>query len=70
MAVVQIETDELKLLIKESLAEALKEERTRLYDSIIPFVSKSEMENIEELYGENPPETEYVDATEWFEDEN
>ena len=70
MAVVQIETDELKSLIKESLAEALKEERTRLYDSIIPFVSKSEMENIIELYGEKPPKTDFVDATDWFDDEN
>jgi len=47
-----VNLDELKKLIKESVKEAIKEERLNLYLSIIPYVSEKEQREIEKLYGE------------------
>ena len=70
MSVIQVEIDLLKNLIKESVAEALREERMSFYDEVIPFVSDAEMQDIINTHGEKPANTEYVDLTSWFANEN
>jgi hypothetical protein len=56
-----------KKIIKESVKEALKEERYLLYDTLIPFVSAKEQKDIESLYGspDNYDESEFEDLTDW-----
>jgi hypothetical protein len=63
-----MQTSELnmfKKIIKESIKEALREERYLLYDTLIPFVSAKEQKEIESLYGspENYDENEFEDLT-------
>lgn len=60
--------NELKKVIKESVKEAIKEERLNLYLSIIPYVSKKEQKEIEKLYGEPSKydETKFKDMTKWI----
>jgi hypothetical protein len=65
-----MQTSELnmfKKIIKESIKEALREERYLLYDTLIPFVSAKEQKEIESLYGspENYDENEFEDLTDW-----
>lgn len=60
--------NDLKMLIKESIREAIMEERINLYHAIIPPVSKKEMQEIVKHYG-NPEEynkEEFVDKTDWL----
>ena len=61
------ELDLFKKVIKESIKEALREERQVLYDTLIPFVSEKEQEEIESLYGSpgNYNEDEFEDMTDW-----
>ncbi|MCP5102045.1 MAG: hypothetical protein GY950_01635 [bacterium] len=56
-----------KRLIKESIKEALKEERYLLYDTLIPSVGAKEQAEIESRYGspDNYDENEFEDVTEW-----
>lgn len=70
MPIVQIDTDTLKEIVKKSVAEAIKEERYRFFESMIPIVSETEMSNIIEQYGEKPASFDYVDVSDWFADEN
>lgn len=65
-----MQTSELnmfKKIIKESIKEALREERYLLYDTLIPFVSSKEQKEIESLYGSpgNYDENEFEDLTDW-----
>ncbi len=60
--------NDLKMLIKESIREALAEERINLYHAIIPPVNKKELSNIEKLYG-NPERysaKDFEDKTSWL----
>jgi len=66
MPVIQIDTENLKSLIKESVIDAIKTERLKFYNSSIPEVSDLEMEDIIKIHGEKPSDNEYVDITEWF----
>ncbi|MBX3042740.1 MAG: hypothetical protein KF896_03395 [Ignavibacteriae bacterium] len=70
MSVIQVDLDLLKNLIKESVAEALKEERNLFYENVIPFVSDVEMQDIINTHGEKPDKSEYIDMTEWFTNAN
>ncbi len=70
MSVIQLDIDILKSLIKESVTEALSEERMSFYETVIPFVSDIEMQDIVNTHGDKPEKTEYVDMTSWFANEN
>jgi hypothetical protein len=70
MSVIQVDMDLLKTLIKESVAEALKEERINFYEKVLPFVSDAEMQDIIKIYGQEPEKSEFVDMTSWFGNEN
>ena len=61
------EINMFKKIIKESIKEALKEERYLLYDTMIPFASVKEQAEIESLYGSpgNYDEDEFEDLTDW-----
>jgi len=54
-------------IVKESIKDALREERLSLYEVLIPYVSKMEMREIEERYGSpsDYDEKEFKDLTDW-----
>ena len=60
--------EELKNIIKESVREAIKEERLTLYEILIPSVSKKEMDDISKKYGspDNYQYEDFVDKTDWI----
>ena len=62
-----MEGNELKQLIKESLREVLREERLKLCQVLIPYVSDKEMQEIQAKLGSlaNYKETEFVNMTDW-----
>ena len=66
-----METSALKALIKESVREVLQEERLLLMQSLIPPVDNQEMEEIVEKCGtpDNYDEDDFVDMTNWLNDE-
>jgi len=61
--------EQLKILIKESIREVLKEERLSLYETLISYVSKKEMREIEErLCSSSDYDKEgFMDMTDWVE---
>lgn len=63
-----IKRNDLKEIIKESVREAILEERLKLYEILIPYISKSEMSNIESLY-KNPTDDkkkDFKDISDWI----
>lgn len=54
-------------IVKESIKDALREERLSLYEVLIPFVSKKELKDIEERYGSpsDYDERDFKDWTDW-----
>lgn len=58
---------ELKTLIKESIKEAIREERLALMEVLVPYVSHKEMEEIIQEHGlpEDYEEEEFLDMTHW-----
>ncbi len=56
-----------KEIIKQTVKEALKEERLVLYDTLIPTVSSEEQAEIDSVSGspEDYDETEFEDMTDW-----
>ena len=68
MNTLTIKKSDLKEIIKESVREAIFEERIKLYETLIPTVSKKEMNDIEALYG-NPIDynkQSFKDMTDWI----
>jgi hypothetical protein len=68
MNTLTIKKNDLKEIIKESVREAIFEERIKLYETLIPTVSKKEMNDIETRYG-NPKDNgkqDLKDNTEWI----
>ncbi|WNZ43841.1 hypothetical protein Q2T42_18540 [Leptolyngbya boryana CZ1] len=62
-----MESNELKQLVKESLREVLREERLKLCQVLIPYVSDKEMQEIQTKLG-SPAEhrtTEFINMTDW-----
>jgi hypothetical protein len=61
------EINMFKKIIKESIKEALQEERALLYDTLIPLVSAKEQKEIESCYGspDRYHENEFEDLTGW-----
>ncbi|NJO41147.1 MAG: hypothetical protein HC769_02900 [Cyanobacteria bacterium CRU_2_1] len=59
--------NELKQLVKESVREVLREERLKLCQILIPFVSDREMRAIQEKLGSpsNYDKTEFINMTDW-----
>jgi hypothetical protein len=66
-----METATLKALIKESVREVLREERLSLIQTLIPDVTAKEMKEISEKFGspDNYNEDDFVDMTDWLNDE-
>ncbi|MGE5341315.1 MAG: hypothetical protein ACM3SY_07515 [Candidatus Omnitrophota bacterium] len=57
----------LKKATKEGIKEALKEERFRLYEALVPIADSKEQAEIESRYGTpgNYDEREFEDLTDW-----
>jgi hypothetical protein len=62
-----MESNELKQLVKESLREVLREERLKLCQILIPYVSDKEMQEIQAKLGSpaDYQETEFINMTDW-----
>ena len=62
-----IAEDTLKALIKESVREAIREERLKLFEILIPYVTQKEMDEIRKLHGTPADfdEDEFEDMTDW-----
>jgi hydroxymethylpyrimidine/phosphomethylpyrimidine kinase len=67
-----MEAQELKQLVKESVREALREERLRICQLLIPNVSDKEMQEIQEKLGDAPDDrqAEYTNMTDWVKNGN
>ncbi|HPO63425.1 MAG TPA: hypothetical protein PK762_10140 [Candidatus Kapabacteria bacterium] len=70
MPVIQVDTEILRSIVKESVIEAMKTERLKLYEAYLPEVNDAEMLDIISIYGDIPKQKEYVDMTSWFDNEN
>lgn len=62
-----MEAKELKELMKESLREVLQEERLRLCQVLIPYVSDKEMQEIQTKLGSpsDYDKSEFTNMTDW-----
>ncbi len=62
-----MEVEQLKQLVKDSLREVLREERLKLCQVLIPYVSDKEMEEIQAKLGSpaDHKDTEFINMTDW-----
>lgn len=62
-----MEIQELKALIKETMREVLQEERLRLCQILIPYISDDEQRELEAEFGipSDDADDEIVDMTDW-----
>ena len=61
-----MEKQELKALIKETMKEVIQEERASLSQILIPYVSDKEQEELEVEFGiPSTEKEELVDLTDW-----
>ncbi len=62
-----VEIQELKLLIKETMREVLREERLTLCKILTPYVDDAEQAELEAEFGSpaDYPEDEAIDMTAW-----
>lgn len=62
-----VEIQELKALIKETMREVLQEERLRLCQILIPYISDDEQRELEAEFGvpSDDAEDEVIDLTDW-----
>ncbi len=60
--------EELKEIIKESIREVLKEERFSLYEILIPYITRKELNEIQKKFGspQKYNENDFVDMTAWI----
>jgi hypothetical protein len=67
-----VEAHELRQLVKESVREVLREERLRLCQILIPFVSDKEMQEIQAKLGSPSgfERTEFINLTDWVRNGN
>lgn len=67
-----MEANELKQLVKESVREVLREERLKLCQILIPFVSDKEMQEIEQKLGvpAHYDNTKFINMTDWVRNGN
>lgn len=70
MQILQVDVDTLRTIVKESVAEAIRVDRFKFFESMLPAVSQAEMKDIVDNYGTAPQESEFIDISAWFEDEN
>ena len=59
---------ELKEMIKESMREVIREERLSLYEILIPYATRKEVNEIEMKFGspKKYDEEKFVDMTAWI----
>lgn len=66
MQMINLDTDLLKELIKDSVIEAIRFERFHFIESLIPEVSDIEMQDIINEYGLKPEILEFADISGMF----
>jgi hypothetical protein len=62
--------NDMFLMIKQAVSEAIKEERLNLYLSLLPTVSDEEMEDIVSKHGTPSKNNEYTDISNLFDVES
>ncbi|NJL65523.1 MAG: hypothetical protein HC903_31750 [Methylacidiphilales bacterium] len=67
-----MEIQELKALIKETMREVLQEERLRLCQILVPYVSDEEQSELEQDFGSpfDDGDEEVIDMTDWLKNGN
>ncbi len=62
-----MEAEQLKQLVKDSLREVLREERLKLCQVLIPYITDKEMQEIEAKLGSpaDYKDIEFVNMTDW-----
>ncbi len=62
-----MDNNELKQLVKESLREVLREERLKLCQVLIAYISDKEMQEIQAKLGSpaDYKDTEFINMTDW-----
>jgi len=67
-----VEIQELKALIKETMREVLQEERLRLCQILIPYITDDEQRELEAEFGSplEDADDELVDMTDWVKNGN
>lgn len=67
METISLKKTLLQKLIKQSVKEAIIEERKNLYNALIPTVSQAEMNDIRKRYKRNKKngKNEFKDLTDW-----
>jgi hypothetical protein len=68
MTQIALNINDLSELVKNSVKEAIREERFSLYQVLIPSASKKEMEAINTICGspKDYDKSEFVDISEWL----
>lgn len=61
-------SEELKEVIKESVREVIKEERLALYEILVPYATRKELNEIQAKFGSPQKYNEkvFVDMTGWI----
>jgi hypothetical protein len=67
-----MEIQELKALIKETMREVLQEERLRLCQILIPYITDDEQSELEDEFGLplEDADNELIDMTDWVKNRN
>jgi hypothetical protein len=67
-----MEIQELKALIKETMREVLQEERLRLCQILVPYVSDEEQSELEHDFGSplDDADEQVIDMTDWVKNGN
>ncbi|MBC7970706.1 MAG: hypothetical protein H7Z11_11380 [Verrucomicrobia bacterium] len=68
---ISLDAQTLKVLIKESVREVMREEWFKFFDLLTPYVDNEEQAAIEASFSPaDHSETDFVDITNWFDHEN
>lgn len=64
---VSLDANALRLLIKESVREVMREEWFKFFELLIPYVDDEEQAEIEASFSPaEHPDSDFVDITAWF----
>ena len=64
---VSLDANALRLLIKESVREVMREEWFKFFELLIPYVDDEEQAEIEASFSPaEHPDSDFVDITDWF----
>jgi hypothetical protein len=64
---ITLDSNTLKLIIKESVREAMREEWYKFFEMLLSFVDSEEQDEIESSFSpDNYSREDFIDVTAWF----